>query len=416
MSADAMQGRNGKGGPAGPSCFVIFGATGDLTKRLLVPALYNLAASNLLPENFAIVGMVRQPMTDDGFREMLQAGLHDFATRPVDQAIADKLFSCVSCLEGATEDPETFRRLGAHLKQVEAPGPTGGNRLFYLATPPVAFAPIVRQLAQAGLTQEENGTGWRRVIVEKPFGTDLESAKALNRTLLSVLSEDQIFRMDHYLGKETVQNIMILRFANGLFEPVWNRHFIDHVQITVAETVNVERRGKFYDATGALRDMVPNHLGQLISLIAMEAPARYDAHAVRSEKAEALSAITVYDGVQALANSVRAQYGAGRVNDADTVAYREAPDVDPKSTTETYAALKLCIDNWRWAGVPFYVRTGKALAKRKSEIAIKFKEAPIAMFRDVSMGPMAENFLILSIQPEEGVTLQFNAKVPGPTI
>ncbi|MGH6644800.1 MAG: glucose-6-phosphate dehydrogenase, partial [Bradyrhizobium sp.] len=355
------------------------------------------------------------------FRQVLSDGLKQFATRAVDPAIADKLLECVSCVEGQADDPDSFRRLGDHLKRVEAVRHIHGNRLFYMATPPTAFAPITRQLAQAGLTQESEGTGWRRVIVEKPFGTDLESAKALNRELLSVLTEDQIFRMDHYLGKETVQNIMIMRFANGLFEPIWNRNFIDHVQITVAETVNVERRGKFYDTTGAMRDMVPNHLCQLLSLVAMEPPAHYDAHSVRSEKAEALAAIDAYSAEEAIANSVRGQYGSGRVKDADVVAYRQAQDVNPESTTETYAAIKLAIDNWRWAGVPFYLRTGKALARRKTEVAIKFKEAPISMFRDTrlgeaSPGAMSQHYLVLNIQPDEGITLHFNAKVPGPTI
>jgi glucose-6-phosphate 1-dehydrogenase len=417
MNLPLKNGRSSaKRGPADPCCFIVFGATGDLTKRLLVPALYNLAATKLLPADIAIVGVVRQPISSDDFRKSLADGLKQFATRPVDEAIAARLFACVTCIEGQVDDPESFRRLGEHLKRIEAARHTRGNRLFYLATPPNAFAPIARQLAQAGLTQEGDASGWRRVIVEKPFGTDLESARALNRILLSVLSEDQIYRMDHYLGKETVQNIMIMRFANGLFEPIWNRNHIDHVQITVAETVTVERRGRFYDATGALRDMVPNHLCQLLSLIAMEPPAHYDAQFVRSEKAQALAAISYYTPQEALANSVRAQYGPGRIGDREVAGYRQEPDVNPESVTETYVALRLGIENWRWAGVPFYLRTGKALARRKTEVAIKFKEAPIAMFRETALGDMAQNYLILSIQPDEGVTLQFNAKVPGPSI
>ena len=408
---------NSKRGPAGPCCFIVFGANGDLTKRLLVPALYNLAASNLLPERFAIVGILRNPMPSDQFRQMLYDGLKQFATRPVDPAIADRLFAHVSATVCTVDDPDSFRQLSDLLKRIEAEQHTGGNRLFYLATPPTGFAPISRMLTQAGLTQEdEEGGPWRRVIIEKPFGTDLESAKTLNRELLSVLSEDQIYRMDHYLGKETVQNIMILRFANGLFEPIWNRNHIDHVQISVAETVTVERRGGYYDQTGALRDMVPNHLCQLLSLIAMEPPARYAANAVRSEKAEALAAITQYSEEEAIANSVRAQYGSGRIGERDVTAYRASEGVKPQSTTETYAALKLSIDNWRWAGVPFYLRTGKALAKRETEVAIKFKEAPISMFRDTAMHGMAQNFLVIDIQPDEGITLHFNAKVPGPAI
>jgi glucose-6-phosphate 1-dehydrogenase len=409
--------RQRKGGPGQPCCFVVFGATGDLTKRLLVPALYNLAASGLLPDAFAIVGVVRTPTPDEEFRQMLNEGLKEFATRSVDPKIAERLFSCVTAIDAQTDDPDSFRRLGVHLRRVEAARHTGGNRLFYLATPPIAFGPIVRQLAQTGLTQEdERQPGWRRVIVEKPFGTDLASAKALNRELLGFLKEDQIFRMDHYLGKETVQNIMIMRFANGLFEPIWNRNHIDHVQITVAETLSVERRGKFYDATGALRDMVPNHLSQLVSLIAMEPPAHYNAGAVRSEKAEALEAIRIYSPDEALRSSVRAQYTKGRVKDMEVPDYRSAPDVEPTSATETYVALRFSVENWRWAGVPFYLRTGKALARRRTEVAIKFKEPPFAMFRGTRISAMEENFLILSIQPDEGITLQFNAKVPGPAI
>ena len=405
-----------KGGAAGPCCFVVFGANGDLTKRLLVPALYNLAATGLLPENFAIIGVVRRPMADDVFRQSLVDGLKQFATRPVDQAVADKLFACVTSVVAEVENPDSFRDLARHLEKVESARNTGGNRLFYLATPPSGFAPITRLLQEVGLSQEVEGGPWRRVIVEKPFGTDLASAQALNRQLLSVLSEDQIYRMDHYLGKETVQNIMILRFANGLFEPIWNRDHIDHVQISVAETVTVERRGAFYDATGALRDMVPNHLCQLLSLVAMEPPARYSANSVRSEKAEALAAITQYTPEQAILNSVRAQYGPGIIKDTPITAYRASQDVNPKSVTPTYTAIKFAIDNWRWAGVPFYLRTGKALAKRKTEVAIRFKDAPIAMFRDTALSGMGPNTLVLDIQPEEGITLHFNAKVPGPKI
>ena len=405
-----------KGGPAGPCCFVVFGANGDLTKRLLVPALYNLAATGLLPDNFAIVGVLRNGMSNEAFRQLLVDGLNKFATRPIDQAVSDKLFGCVSCIVAQVDDPDSFRTLAEHLTKVEEARNTGGNRLFYLATPPNGFATITKALTDVGLTKEVLGGPWRRVIIEKPFGTDLESAQALNRQLLSVLSEDQIYRMDHYLGKETVQNIMILRFANGLFEPIWNRDHIDHGQISVAETVNVERRGAFYDATGALRDMVPNHLAQLLSLIAMEPPAKYAANSVRSEKAEALAAITQYTEEEAIANSVRAQYGAGTNKGEAVTPYREAQDVKPDSTTPTYVALKFGIDNWRWSGVPFYLRTGKALAKRKTEVAIKFKDAPISMFRDTSMSGMGPNVLVLDIQPDEGITLHFNAKVPGPAM
>jgi glucose-6-phosphate 1-dehydrogenase len=319
-------------------------------------------------------------------------------------------------VQGDIDDPQAYERLRGAIEQVEHAHQRGCNRLFYLALPPTSFAPAVDHLNQAGLTDEIPGCGWRHVIIEKPFGTDLASAQALNRHLLSVLNEEQIYRIDHYLGKETVQNIMVLRFANGLFEPIWNRNHIDHVQITVAETVTVERRGRFYDATGALRDMVPNHLFQLLSLIAMEPPSRFDARSVRSEKAAALDAVRIPTEADALQLSVRAQYAAGTVKGASVGGYRSAPDVRPNSSTETYAALKLEIDNWRWAGVPFYLRTGKALAARRSEVAVKFKQAPYALFRDTPVEHLAQNFLVLRIQPDEGITLHFNAKVPGPAI
>jgi glucose-6-phosphate 1-dehydrogenase len=401
--------------PADPCSIVIFGASGDLTHRLLTPALYNLAAGGLLPSGFSVVGVARGERSDDKFRAELAHSLHRFATSKVDEPIARKLLDGATYVEGDAEDPATYQKLGQVLARVEEARNTQGNRLFYLATPPTAFAPIGRQLGRSGLTREENGA-WRRLIIEKPFGFDLTSAQALNRDLLDVLDEHQIYRIDHYLGKETVQNIMVFRFANGLFEPVWNRHHIDHVQISVAEQLTVGRRGRFYDATGALRDMVPNHLFQLLSLIAMEPPARFDAYAVRSEKAQALDALNVPDEATALRNSVRAQYVAGRVGDLDVTDYRATRDVRPDSTTETYVALKLMIDNWRWAGVPFYLRTGKALGSRRTEIAINFKRAPFTMFRDTPVDRLSQNFLTMRIQPEECISLQFNAKVPGPVI
>jgi glucose-6-phosphate 1-dehydrogenase len=401
--------------PADPCCFVIFGASGDLTHRLLLPALYNLVAADLLPEAFSIIGSARGEMSNEAFRDDLARGLRRFALRDVDQRIADRLLAGVSYVSGTADDPGTYHRLDRELARVEQAGHTRGNRIFYLATPPAAFMPIGRHLGQSGLAREQNGA-WRRLIVEKPFGTDLASAQALNRELLAHLEERQIYRIDHYLGKETVQNILVLRFANGLFEPIWNRDHIDHVQITVAETLTVGRRGRFYDATGALRDMVPNHLFQLLSLVAMEPPSRFDAHAVRSEKAQALDAVHRPDEGTALQESVRAQYIAARIGDNEVEDYRNTADVRPDSATETYVALKLMIDNWRWAGVPFYLRTGKALASRRTEVAIKFKQAPFAMFRDTPVDRLAQNFLIVRIQPEECIALQFNAKVPGPVI
>jgi glucose-6-phosphate 1-dehydrogenase len=398
------------------SCsFVIFGVTGDLAHRLVFPALYNLAATDLLPDNFCVVGVARKSMSNDTLRDSLMKGLREFATRPVDDAIASRLLECLTCLEADPKDPASFDRMRGQLEKLEAARKTGGNRLFYLATPPDAFPTISRELGRAGLLKQDGGA-WRRLVVEKPFGTDLASAKALNAELLKIVEEHQIYRIDHYLGKETVQNILVLRFANGMFEPIWNRNHIDHIQITVDERLGVGHRGSFYDATGALRDMVPNHLFQLLSLVAMEPPAKFDAHAVRSEKAEVLSAIQTQSEADALKNSVRGQYQAGRIGDTEIEDYPKTEDVKPDSTTETYVALKLTIDNWRWAGVPFYLRTGKALGIKRTEVAIKFKQAPFAMFRDTLVDRLSQNYLIISIEPTEGITLQFNTKVPGPTI
>ncbi len=399
-----------------PSCvLVIFGAAGDLTRRLLLPALANLHRSGLLPEKFAILGVARTALSDEVFRHDVEEDLKCFATAKLEDADIAWFAGRAYYLAGDFADPATYARLGERLKEIAARHETGENCLFYLATPPQVFALIPEQLAKAGLTRKKEN-GWRRVIVEKPFGTDLQSAQALNRKLLAVLTEKQIYRIDHYLGKETVQNIMVFRFANGIFEPLWNRNHVDHVQITVAETVNVGTRGKFYDATGALRDMVPNHLCQLLSLIAMEAPTAFEADALRGEKAKVLDAVHDFDLQEALENSVRGQYGAGVVKGEPVVAYREAPDVSPASRTETYVALKVLIDNWRWAGVPFYLRTGKALAARRTEVAIQFKQAPFAMFRDTPVDRLTPNDLILQIQPEEGAILRFSAKKPGPSV
>jgi glucose-6-phosphate 1-dehydrogenase len=397
-----------------PCSFVIFGVTGDLTHRLVIPALYNLAANDLLPEKFCVVGIARKGMSSDELRSSLMEGLHKYATRKVDDAIAQRLLGCLSCIEADPKDPASFDAMSKQLDELETAQKTDGNRLFYLATPPNAFLPISKELGRTGMLKE-NGS-WRRLVIEKPFGTDLASAKALNSELLQLVDEHQIYRIDHYLGKETVQNILVLRFANGMFEPIWNRNHIDHIQITVDEKLGVGHRGSFYDATGALRDMVPNHLFQLLSLVAMEPPAKFDAHAVRSEKAEVLAAIQTQSQEEALRNSVRGQYRAGKVGDTEIDDYRKTPDVASGSTTETYAALKLTIDNWRWAGVPFYLRTGKALGVKRTEIAIKFKQAPFAMFRDTPVDRLSQNYLIISTEPTEGIALQFNTKVPGPNI
>ena len=398
-----------------PCSFVIFGVTGDLAHRLVIPALYNLAATGLLPDKFCVVGITRKGMPNDELRDGLMKGLREFATRPVDDAIATRLLECVTCIAADPREPASFDKMRQQIERLEANRSTGGNRLFYLATPPDAFAPISRELGRTGLLREESGA-WRRLVIEKPFGTDLASAKVLNGELLKIVDEHQIYRIDHYLGKETVQNILVLRFANGMFEPIWNRNHIDHVQITVDEKLGVGHRGSFYDSTGALRDMVPNHLFQLLSLVAMEPPIRFDAHSVRSEKADVLAAIQPQSESDALKNSVRGQYQGGKIGDTEVEDYGKTEDVRPGSTTETYAALKLTIDNWRWAGVPFYLRTGKALGIKRTEVAIKFKQAPFAMFSCTAAETLAENYLVIGVEPTEGIALQFNTKVPGPSI
>ncbi len=398
--------------PAPACALVIFGGAGDLTRRLLLPALNNLRRARLLGDDFAIIAIARSPRTDEAFRREVDSDLQTFATEKVTPEDSRWFAERIYYLQGDFDDPATYAKLAQRLAEVGARHRTAGNCLFYLATPPQVFAIIVKHLGEAHLMQEA-ADQWRRVIVEKPFGTDLASAQALNAQLLRVLGESQIYRIDHYLGKETVQNIMVFRFANGIFEPLWNRNHIDHVQITVAETVGVGKRGKFYDSTGALRDMVPNHLCQLLTLIAMEPPVGFDADALRSEKVKVLDAVHRFDDAEARLNAVRGQYGAGRVKDRDVAAYRSAPDVAPGSRTETYVAMKVLIDNWRWAGVPFYLRTGKALAKRRTEVAIQFKQAPFALFRDTPVEHLTPNDLVLQIQPEEGATLRFSAKIPG---
>ncbi len=401
--------------PAPPCVLVIFGAAGDLTQRLLMPALYNLRGAGLLPANLAIVGIARAAKDDSAFRKEFTNSLQKFGDKDFSRDDARWLCERMYYLPGDFNDPSTYQRLAHLLVQTDRVQHTGGNYLFYLATPPQAFATIPRRLGEVGLLEEQDGC-WRRVIIEKPFGTDLCSAQELNRSLLAVLNESQIYRIDHYLGKETVQNIMVLRFANGMFEPLWVRHHIDHVQITVAETVSVEQRGKFYDSTGALRDMVPNHLFQLLTLIAMEPPTCFDAEAVRTEKAKVLEAAHAFGPDDARRNVVRGQYGAGSVEGKPVTAYRRAANVAANSTTETYVALKLMIDNWRWAGVPFYLRTGKALAARRSEVVIQFKQAPFALFRDTPVERLTPNDMRILIQPDEGVTLRFSAKIPGPSV
>jgi glucose-6-phosphate 1-dehydrogenase len=397
-----------------PACaIVIFGANGDLTKRLVVPALYNLARTGLLPKNLALVGVDHNKKTSEEWTAQLKDFLVTVLAKnseEIDETLWSKVAGSMTFLSGDFEKPETYSQLKGLLAELNQKQGLGGNVLFYMAVADRFFPVIAGKLGEAALMDDTKG--FRRLIVEKPFGHDLASARALNACLLKYLKEEQIYRIDHFLGKETVQNIMALRFGNGLFEPIWNRDRIDHVQITVAESIGVETRGKFYEATGALRDMIPNHLFQLVAMVAMEPPVSFDAEDIRAKKAELFKAIQPL----ALTDVVRGQYDAGTVQDASVPAYRKEPNVSPDSNIETYAAMRLKIDNWRWAGVPFYLRTGKRLNIRSSEIAIRFKQAPYALFRDTPVDELDADWLILRIQPDEGIRLRFNAKRPGPAM
>jgi glucose-6-phosphate 1-dehydrogenase len=402
--------------PAPPCVLVLFGARGDLAKRLLVPALYNLARARLLDDRFTVLGVDRDDCGEAVFRRDLADFItalaadknSEFGNAPIDKGSWDWLESRLGYLAGDFENEATYAALSMALARPAGEGAMGV--LFYLAVAPGFFGDIVKRLGKAGLTRESGG--FRRVVIEKPFGHDLASAKALNRQILKVLAENQIYRIDHFLGKETVRNILVARFGNGVFEPLWNRFHIDHVQITAAETIGVEKRGAYYDRTGALRDMVPNHLFQLLGLTAMEPPNSFAAEDVRAEKTRAIEAVVRQSRAEALENAVRGQYRAGTAGGRRLGPYRGAPDVSPGSSTETYVALKLTIDNWRWSGVPFYLRTGKAMSVRDTEISIQFKAAPVALFK----GAAAPNVLALQIQPDEGISLDFLAKQPGPEV
>jgi len=411
-----MQAQTPSAKPSAPCAIVIFGAGGDLTERLLLPSLYNLELQGLLPERLAIIGVAIQDgttqswikETDTFFRQMIKSPDSEFQAKRIDPKAWRRLQSIMSYFQGDISDPKTFAALGEHLAEYDKKLKLSGNVLFYLALPEALFAPTVENLGQAGLLRQTKKF-WRRVVIEKPFGHDLPSAKALNADILKWLAEPQIFRIDHFIGKETVQNIAALRFGNGMFEPVWNRAHIDEVQITVSETVGVEARGAFYEATGALRDMVPNHLFQLLAMTAMDAPASFEAEAVRDQKVAVMKAIKPVPP----ADAVRGQYGAGKVGGKKIIPYRQAANVSPSSTTETYAALKLEIANDRWAGVPFYLRTGKCLTNRSTEIALRFKDPPKALFPRTAADAKAENWMVLQIQPTEGIQISFNAKLPG---
>jgi len=403
---------------AEPCVVVIFGATGDLTHRKLVPALYNLALERRLPAGSSLVGFARRPWGDDGFKSRMLDAAKAAAGETFRPAVAERFADGIRYVEASFEDATGYEKLREVCAEFDATRGTRGNRLFYLATAPTAYSTIVERLGAAGLVTSSgrNGAegGWTRIVVEKPFGRDLVTARALNEQLGRVFQEEQVYRIDHYLGKETVQNIMAFRFANSIWESIWNRDHIDHVQITVAESIGVEGRGPYYEESGALRDMVANHILQVLSLVAMEPPVALDADAVRDEKVKVLRAIHPLNTAEVARRTVRGQYGRGAIDGNPVPGYREEERVDPDSHTETFVALKLLVDNWRWAGVPFYLRHGKRLPKRSSEISIRFKPTPQLLFGMGDAGRQRPNVLTLRIQPDEGIALRFGSKVPGP--
>jgi glucose-6-phosphate 1-dehydrogenase len=399
------------GTTAEPCTVVLFGASGDLAKRKVIPAMYDLAQHNSLGERYAIVGFARTPMTDDSFRATIgEAAKTISEVGPIEPAKWDAFAANLHYSAGDYKDSNSYAQLAKRLAEIDAEKNLGGNRLFYLSTPPEVYPDIVEQLGKAGLARPTNANSWVRIIIEKPFGRDLASAKELNQIVLNVFEEKQVYRIDHYLGKDTVQNLLVLRFSNGIFEPLWNRNYVDHVQITAGETLGVERRGGFYETAGALRDMIQSHVLQLTSLVSVEPPASFDATAVRNEKLKILQSIRPYNLEMVAQSVVRGQYSPGSSNGKQLPGYREEPEVNPNSRTETFVAMRVLIDNWRWAGVPFYLRTGKRLAKRSTEIMIQFRCAPHLVFRDRNIQP---NRLVLNIQPDEGISVTFGAKKPG---
>jgi glucose-6-phosphate 1-dehydrogenase len=405
----------GKPAPAEPCIMVIFGASGDLTKRLLIPALFNLVRDGLLSEHFAIAGMAMDELTTDGFRARMSADIRSFNTRPTFADGAWQAFvGRLNYLPGNFNDPGAFKRLADLVAKLDAEHQAQGNVLFYMATPPSVFGLISDQLDRVGF--KDRAKGWKRIIIEKPFGNDLASGIALNREILAHWSEDQVYRIDHYLGKETVQNLLVFRFSNGIFEPIWNKDHIDHIQFTVAETVGVESRGAYYDKAGVMRDMIQNHMFQMLAYVCMEPPVSFHADAIRNEKAKLLESVRIIEPEQVADHAVRGQYGPGTNPDGTPAAgYRQEPNVAPGSSTETYTALKLYIDNWRWDGVPVYLRSGKRLWKRGTEIVVQFKKAPDVLFRNTPAKERLEsNKLVFHIQPDQGIELRFHAKTPGP--
>ncbi len=411
MAAESSRSASSYYGIAEPVTVVLFGASGDLAKRKVIPAMYDLAIHSSLGPRYAIVGFARTKMSDDDFRGMAgEAAKTISEVGPIDPRAWNDFAKNMFYHQGDYGNPESYANLVKRLNELSEHKELGSNRLFYLSTPPDVYPEIIEQLGRAGLNCPSSPNGWVRIIVEKPFGRDLESAKKLNQQVLGVFREDQVYRIDHYLGKDTVQNLLVLRFGNGIFEPLWNRNYVDHVQITAGETLGVERRGGFYEGTGALRDMIQSHVLQLTSLVSLEPPAAFDATAVRNEKLKVLQSIRPFD-LEAVAQSVvRGQYAPGHIDAKPVPGYRQEPGVNPASKTETFVSARLLIDNWRWAGVPFYLRTGKRLAKRSTEIVIEFRRAPHMVFRGKDIEP---NRLVLNIQPDEGISVSFGAKRPG---
>jgi glucose-6-phosphate 1-dehydrogenase len=411
MAADSSRSGSGYGGVAEPCTVILFGASGDLAKRKVIPALYDLAIHDALGPRYALVGFARTPMTDESFRATAGDAAKSISeVGPIDPKQWDGFASNLFYSPGDYNNQDAYAQLAKRLVELESSKNLGGNRLFYLSTPPEVYPDIVEQLGRAGLARPCSPNSCTRIIIEKPFGRDLASARELNRIVLSVFEEQQVYRIDHYLGKDTVQNLLVLRFGNGIFEPLWNRNYVDHVQITAAETLGVERRGGFYETAGALRDMIQSHVLQLTSLVAVEPPASFDANAVRNEKLKVLQSIRPFNLEMVAQSVVRGQYAPGTLGDKPVPGYRQEPNVNPASRTETFVSAKLLIDNWRWAGVPFYLRTGKRLAKRTTEIMIEFRRAPHMVFREREVEP---NRLVLNIQPDEGISVSFGAKRPG---
>jgi glucose-6-phosphate 1-dehydrogenase len=397
--------------PLEPCAVVMFGASGDLARRKLLPALYELASHNCLAPRFKLIGFARSKMTDDAFRKSSEEFLPKDGGGSADGSSRTDFFQNLHYFVGNYDDLGSFSQLATRLDELDGEGQLGANRLFYLSTPPEVYPKIIEQLGKSGLAKPRDDRSWTRIIIEKPFGRDLESAGKLNRMVLSVFDESQVYRIDHYLGKETVQNLLVFRFGNGIFEPLWNRRYVDQIQITAAETLGVEHRAAFYETAGALRDMIQSHVLQLTSLVAVEPPATFEATAVRNEKIKVLQSVRPFTKESVWSDVIRGQYGPGEIDGKVVAGYREEPGVAPDSATETYAALKLHVDNWRWNGVPFYLRTGKRLARAATEIAIQFRQAPHLVFRGEQL---QSNQLVLNIQPDEGISMSFGAKAPGP--